>query len=129
MKKLLCLLTMLLFTTLSFAQDIFYLRAEAFQAGKKNYYKEIIWDESTQTSCDILIKLEETKAVIYSKETQVYHVISYKGKENGVSKWFCSDAEGRKCNIYLTYLEEYPDKLGVVVEFSDYAWFYVCRKN
>jgi hypothetical protein len=128
MKKLFLILAFTLTTLFSFAQDKpFYMRAETFELGSKNSSGKIVWDESTIKSCNILIKLEEKEAVIYSSTKQVYHVISYDGKEGGVSRWYCSDDRGRTCNIYLSGSKSQPGKLGLVVEFSDYLWCYICN--
>ena len=59
MKKLFLILVFTLTTLFSFAQDKpFYVRAETFELGSKNSSGDIVWDESTIKSCDILIKLE-----------------------------------------------------------------------
>lgn len=128
MKKLLLTLLLVLTTLISFAQDKpYYMRAETFELGSKNSSGNIVWDESTIKSCDILIKLEEKEAVIYSSTRQIYHVISYDGKEDGISKWYCSDDKGRYCNIYLSTSKNNPGKLALIVEFSDYIWGYICK--
>ena len=57
MKKLFMLL-MLFVSTLAFAQDVFYLKAETFEVGKKNIYDNVVWDKSSYKYCDILIKLD-----------------------------------------------------------------------
>jgi len=127
MKKLLLVLALFL-TTLMYSQDKpYYMRAETFQLGSKNSSGDIVWDESTIKSCDILVKLEEKEAVIYSSTKQIYHVISYDGKEDNISRWYCSDDKGKTCNIYLSSIENQPGKMGFIVEFSDYLWSYICK--
>jgi hypothetical protein len=128
MKKLFLILAFTLTTLFSFAQDNpYYMRAETFEMGSKDSSGNIVWDESTIKSCDILIKLENKEAVIYSSTRQIYHVISYDGKEDGISKWYCSDDKGRYCNIYLFGIKDKPGKLALIVEFSDYLWGYICK--
>jgi len=128
MKKLFLILVFTLTTLFSFAQDKpYYMRAETFELGSKNSSGDIVWDESTIKSCDILIKLESKEAVIYSKTKQIYHVISYSGKEDDISKWYCSDDEGRACNIYLSGSKNNSGKMVLIVEFSDYLWGYICK--
>jgi hypothetical protein len=128
MKKLFLILAFTLTTLFSFAQDKpFYMRADTFELGSKDTSGNIVWDVSTIKSCDILIKLEEKEAVIYSSTRQTYHVISYDGKEDGISKWYCSDDKGRYCNIYLSASKNNPGKLALIVEFSDYLWGYICK--
>lgn len=128
MKKILLVVAFTLIGFLSFAQNkVFYMRAETFQLGTKTSSGNVIWNESTLKSCDILIKLEEKEAVIYSNTKQVYHVISYDGNEGDISKWYCSNENGKTCNVYLLINKNQPEKLGFVVEFSDYLWSYICR--
>jgi hypothetical protein len=128
MKKLFLILAFTLTTLFSFAQDNpYYMRAETFEMGSKDSSGNIVWDESTIKSCDILIKLENKEAVIYSSTKQIYHVISYGGKEDDISRWYCSDDGGRTCNIYLMGIKDNPGKLALIVEFSDYIWGYICK--
>jgi len=128
MKKLFLTFVLVLTTLISFAQDKpYYMRADTFEMGSKDSSGNIVWDESTIKSCDILIKLGEKEAVIYSKTRQIYHVISYDGEEDGISKWYCSDEKGRTCNIYLLGIKDNSGKLGLIVEFSDYLWGYICK--
>lgn len=128
MKKLLITLVLVFTTIISFGQDKpFYMRAETFQLGSKTSSGNVIWDDTTIKSCDILIKLEEKEAVIYSNTKQIYHVISYDGKEDNISRWYCSDDKGRTCNIYLSSIKNHSGKLGLIVEFSDYLWSYICK--
>lgn len=128
MKKLFLTLVLILTTLISFAQDKpFYMRADTFELGSKDLSGNIVWDVSTVKSCDILIKLEEKEAVIYSSTRQIYHVITFSGKEDGISKWYCSDDIGNTCNLYLSASENNPGKLTLIIEFSDYLWGYICK--
>jgi len=128
MKKLFLTFVLILTTLISFAQDKpYYMRADTFELGSKDSSGNIVWDESTIKSCEILIKLEEKEAVIYSSIRQTYHVISYNGKEDGISKWYCSDDRGKTCNIYLSSSKNNPGKLALIIEFSDYIWGYICK--
>jgi hypothetical protein len=127
MKKILITFTLLLITAITFAQDKpFYMRAESFEFGTKDSEGNITWNKSEINPCDNLIKLEDKEAVIYSSTKQIYHVISYDGKEDGVSRWYCTNDAGSKCNLYLSRMTKQPGKLGLIIEFSDYVWCYVC---
>jgi hypothetical protein len=127
MKKLLLILTLFL-TTLMYSQDNpFLMRAETFQAGTMSYNKEVVWDNTSIKSCDILIKLEEKKVTIYSKTSQVYNVISMASKTAEGGEWYCIDEKGVRCNIYLISLKNNPGKLALGVEYSDYVWYYICK--
>ena len=130
MKKLFLILVFTLTTLFSFAQDKpYYMRADTFELGSKDSSGNIVWNESTIKSCDILIKLEEKEAVIYSSYKQIYHVISFNGKEDGISKWYCSDDKGNTCNLYLSASKNNPGKLALIIEFSDYLWGYICKPS
>jgi hypothetical protein len=130
MKKLFLILAFTLTTLFSFAQDKpYYMRADTFELGSKDSSGNIVWNESTIKSCDILIKLEEKEAVIYSSYKQIYHVISFNGKEDGISKWYCSDDRGNTCNLYLSASKNNPGKLALIIEFSDYLWGYICKPS
>jgi hypothetical protein len=127
MKKLLLVLVLFL-TTLMYSQNNpFLLRAETFQAGKMNYNKEVMWDESSARSCDILIKLDDNKFTIYSKTSQIYNVISVAERNEEGGEWYCLDEKGVRCNIYLMSLKDNPGKLALGVEYSDYVWYYICK--
>ena len=128
MKKLFFIFAFTLTTLFSFAQDKpFYMRADTFELGSKDSSNNVVWDESTIKYCDILIKLEDKEVIVYSSTKQIYHVISYDGKEDDISRWYCSDGEGRNCNIYLLSSKNNPGKLTLIIEFSDYLWGYICK--
>ena len=128
MKKLLLTLALLLTTILTFGQSVQYLRAKSFQLGYKMENSEIEWDKSSLTDCDILIKLEESEFTIHSKTPQKYQVISFDGKmKNGASRWYCSNSEGKTCNVYLMPPAGESTYPSLVIEFSDLVWFYVCK--
>ena len=128
MKKLLLVLLLFL-TTLMYSQDNpFLMRAETFQAGTMSYNKEVVWDNSSVRSCDILIKLEHRGAVSAdAKTSQVYNVISMANKSTEGGEWYCLDEKGVRCNIYLISLKNNPGKLALGVEYSDYVWYYICK--
>ena len=128
MKKILITLILLLTTLLTFGQSApYFMRAKSFQMGLKNSESKIVWDASTLQECDILIKLDEKQATVFSKITQRYEVISFDGKyENGASRWYCSNSEGKNCNIYLMPPKDGSRYLSLVVEFSDWVWYYKC---
>ena len=130
MKKILITFLLLLTTLLTFSQTPSYMRGKSFQMGEKDTTGKITWDSKTITDCDILIKLDDKQLTVYSKLTQQYQVISYDGKmESGASRWFCSDAKGKTCNIYLIPTDNLPGYVSLMVEFSDLVWFYICKPS
>jgi hypothetical protein len=129
MKKLL-LIFVLFITTLMYSQNNpFYMRAESFKAGKKDYKGTVIWDDSSQKNCDILIRLDDQQATVYSQTQQIYRVISMTTKNNQGSIWYCVDAKGNYCNLCLINLTSMPGKLAFAIEYNDYSWFYVCKPS
>lgn len=129
MKKILITFVLLLTALLSFGQSSSYLRAESFKIGDRYSSGKIVWDESTTTPCDILIKLDDNSVTIYSKERQIYKVISMTTNSNQGGQWYCVDNKGFNCNIYLISLKNLPGKLALGVEYSDYVWYYVCHSD
>ena len=128
MKKLVLTLALLLTTILTFGQSIQYLRAKSFQLGYKVENSDIEWDKSSLSDCDILIKLGESEFTVYSKTPQKYQVIRFDGKmKNGASRWYCSNSDGKTCNVYLMPPQGESTYPSLVIEFSDMVWFYVCK--
>ena len=107
MKKLLVLALVLFSFTTAFSQS--FLRANKLVFGvKSTYSSEVTWNEPTDVN--ILIKLETSKATIYSKTLQEYRIISMTTKTDNMTTWYCNDAEGKTCNFSLITL---PDKPGL----------------
>ncbi len=128
MKKLLLTFGLLLTTLLTFGQSVQYLRAKSFQLGYKMENSEIEWDKSSLTDCDILIKLGESEFTIHSKTLQKYQVIRYEGKmKNGAGRWYCSNSDGKTCNVFLMPPVGESTYPSLVIEFNDLVWFYVCK--
>jgi hypothetical protein len=131
MKKILITFLLLLTTFLTFGQTPYYMRGKSFQIGEKDTTGKITWDTTTTiTDCDILIKLDDKQLTVYSKTIQQYQVINFDGKmESGASKWYCSDKNGKTCNIYLMPTNNLPGYISLTVEFSDFIWFYICKPS
>ena len=128
MKKLILILIFVFTSLLSFSQETpLFLRAEKFKAGMVDNKHNVLWDETTLKECDILIKLEDSQATIYSKTLQTYRVISMVNKTSDGSQWYCLDSNGTKCYLYLTTHNDSPNKLILGIEYCDYVWCYVCR--
>ena len=130
MKKILITFLLLFTTFLTFGQNPYYMRGKSFQIGEKDTSGKITWDSTIISDCDILIKLDDKQVTVYSKVTQQYQVISYDGKmESGASRWYCSDKNGKTCNIYLMPTNNLPGYISFTVEFSDFIWFYICKPS
>jgi hypothetical protein len=129
MKKLFTLI-MLIFTTLSFSQseESYFLRSELFQYGKRDQKGKVDWTGPLRES-EVLITLKDDKITIYSDEKQIYRTIEVDEIQDGLV-WYCVDNKGQNCNIYLMNMgEEYLNKIALFVEYNNYVWYYICRKD
>ena len=128
MKKLILLL-LLLFTTLTFSQQIsnLFLRAESLQVGYKNDKGSIVWANNSDNTNNTLIKITDNEVSIYSKIPQVYHILKFVSNDNSMLRWSCVDNRGKLCELYVMEMTKTPGKLGVAVEFDDYIWIYICK--
>lgn len=119
MKKLITLLLLGTIAGLGYSQT--FLRANYIQIGRIQP-SGIQWNGTE--AVDILIKVDENKAEIYSKTKQVYRKINHVTQTPTSSKWLCADADGVQCHFYVFYLKEKPGVIFVGVEYSDLTWYY-----
>ena len=119
MKKLITLLLLSTIASLGYSQT--FLRATSIQIGHKKP-SGIQWKETE--AVDILIKVDQNKAEIYSKTKQVYRKISHVNQTPTSSKWLCADADGTQCHLFIFYLKEKPGVVFVGVEYNDLTWYY-----
>ncbi len=128
MKKLLTLLTFTLITLTSYSQNIFYFRAFELNYGTRvDSESPITWSEDA-TPVNILIKVEDTKAIIYSKETQVYRLINQVESGNDrMYKYLCSNDDGLKCNFMIFTHEDAKGIIFIAVEFNDMVFYYATK--
>ena len=126
MRKILALSVLLFFGILASAQNdkVFYGRAQELYIGF-NDGERINWTEDP-AYVDILIQMDDNKVTIYSREIQEYHVISLVFDDGESAKWYCSDEEGIKCYFYMAPYGLRKDKIGIIIEYSDMAWSYIC---
>jgi hypothetical protein len=121
MKKLLFVLALTLLSVASYAQTKF-VRTIDLTIGVRNGGK-IEWNPSSKES--MLIKIDDNVMVIYSKTVQTFRVIKYDGVyDNGVSRWYCSDAEGLNCNLYISKPDEVTSKVTIGIEYNDLLYYY-----
>lgn len=127
MKRLLTLLLFVFTSVTAFSQNL-YLRASSFNIGKKSTESTAIsW--GTAVPVNILIQIEENKATIFSQSKQVYRLISTTEERVGYVKYYCTNDDGINCNLIVFTLPEYPGHVYFTVEFSDYIWYYVAKKE
>ena len=126
MRKFLALVTFLLFGLLTSAQrdNIFYGRAQELYVGFSDGEK-INWLEDP-AYVDILIEIKGNKITIYSRDIQEYHVIGLLYEDEKSAKWYCSDEDGIKCHFYMAPYGLREERIGIIVEYSDMAWSYIC---
>lgn len=124
MKKLFIVIALVLLSATTFAQSIKYMRANSLQIGtRSNTKQDFVWEKDTRP-VDILIQIESSKLTIYSKVSQVYRVISLMKEETNSSKWYCADATGTNCYLYIINNANAGDVI-VGIEYSDAVWYYV----
>lgn len=81
-----------------------------------------VWtDWSDWTDCDIRIKVNSQKIVIYSNATQIYDVISLISSDGTTFKWQCNDWRGVNCIIRF---EIKTKGTQIYVSYSDAKWVY-----
>jgi hypothetical protein len=78
---------------------------------------------------NILVELNQTKVVIYSKTTQNYYVVNPVDASPGSSKWLCKDSDGKNCYVAMHFDKRYPGLMTLAVEYTDLVWFYICSKE
>ena len=125
MKKIFMLLMLVLLCTTSFSQ-VRHARANTLSYGSKNENNIIDWKEPI--TIDVLIDLGVKKVIIHSNKKQEFHIIEYNGEFNeGTSKWYCSDLNGRTCNLLITKINTETGIFTVGIEYSDLIYYYVCK--
>lgn len=123
MKKL--LLFLFVVTSITGYSQVSFLRANQLNFGIKETPNSLVkWKESEVV--DVLLKIGKETVTIYSKVTQVYHVISLKEKTTYSTEYTCTNSEGRVCNVMVFVLENSP-YVFLSVEFSDVVWYYRCK--
>ncbi len=125
MNKILILVIFILSSFNLEAQSFF--RAFQFNIGSKVENK-IDWNENAQ-SCNILIKIEESKATIFSQKEQVYRLVGLLEKTETYSKYRCVNNEGINCNLMMFVTPDTPGVIYFAIEFSDYVWYYATTAN
>ena len=125
MKKLILATLLTLTSLLSFSQDVGFARAEEFYIGYRDPNGEIVWNGSPN-SVDILIKLENDKVTIFSKEVQVYRVVKKLNSEDDYASYRMIDSNGLNCNFHMGPSET-EGYLFMAIEYNDYAWMYLTK--
>ena len=125
MKKFILSILLFLSTLLSFSQEVGFARATEFYIGRRDVNQEIIWN-GTPSVVDILIKLEDDKVTIFSKEVQVYRVVAKIRDEESIITYRMLDLNGINCNFHMGPSET-QGKIFIAIEYSDYAWMYLTK--
>jgi len=115
----------MLFTLTSvtaFSQKV-YLRASEFNIGyRPDTNHSVTW--GIRKEVNILIEIEENKSTVYSKEKQVYRLISASQDGEKFKRFYCLNDKGIPCHVLIFSNPEEPEFLYFAVEFSDYVWYY-----
>lgn len=125
MKKLILATLLTLTSLLSFSQDVGFARASEFYTGYRDTDQQIVWNGSP-TTVDILIKLEDDKVTIFSKEVQVYRVVKKLTSEDNYASYRMIDSNGLNCNFHMGPAET-EGYLFMAIEYNDYAWMYLTK--
>jgi len=125
MKKFILSVLLVISTLLTFSQDIAFARAHQFTIGKRDFStNEIVWN-GTPSSCDILIKLEDSKVTIYSNQKQEYRVVNKLAETKDGVQYRMLDANGISCNFYMGPIAN-SSLIFIAIEYNDYSWMYNC---
>ena len=125
MKKFILSVLLVISTLLTFSQDIAFARAHQFTIGKRDFStNEIVWN-GTPSSCDILIKLEDSKVTIYSNQKQEYRVVNKLAETKDGVQYRMLDANGISCNFYIGPIAN-SSLIFIAIEYNDYSWMYNC---
>jgi len=126
MKKLLSILLFALVSISSYAQSNLFLRASAVTLGfRAEQGAEISWGETKPVN--VLIKITQTTATVFSQTTQEYHLVSVVKKTESATSYRCTNSEGNLCNLIVMPAPDEPGYILFIVEFSDAVWYYKCR--
>jgi hypothetical protein len=132
MKKLILILSLLLSTLVTFAQNSQpnYLRASLGSMGIRDNEASGVKEWLINgREVNILIELHHTKVIIHSKEEQSYYVVKLVEDLTYSNKWLCKDKEGKSCYIALKTDPKYPGLVNLSVEYDDLVWFYICTQE
>ena len=92
------------------------------------YYNSLLDFERAQLMAKSDSGLGVKKVIIHSNKKQEFHIIEYNGEFNeGTSKWYCSDLNGRTCNLFITKINTETGVFTVGIEYSDLIYYYVCK--
>jgi hypothetical protein len=126
MKNFILSTLLVLSTLFSFSQEVGFARANQLTVGKRDFStNEIVWN-GTPTAVDILIKLEDDKVTIFSKETQVYRVVTKLRDEESIITYRMLDSNGINCNFHMGSSGT-EGSIYIAIEYSDYAWMYLTK--
>ena len=126
MKKLLSILLFVLVSVSSYAQSNLFLRASTVTLRfRYEQGAEISWGETKPVN--VLIKITQTTATVFSQTTQEYHLVSVVSKTESATTYRCTNDEGKLCNLIVMPAPDEPGRILFVVEFSDTVWYYKCR--
>ena len=126
MKKILSILLFVLVSVSSYAQSNLFLRASTVTLGLRyEQGAEISWGETKPVN--VLIKITQTTATVFSQTTQEYHLVSVVSKTENATTYRCTNSEGKLCNLIVMPAPDEPGRILFVVELSDTVWYYKCR--
>lgn len=128
MKKILSILLFALVSISSYAQSNLFLRASTITIGfRYEQGSEISWGETKPVN--ILIKITQTTATVFSQTTQEYHLVSVVKKTENATTYRCTNSEGKLCNLIVMPAPDEPGYILFIIEFSDAVWYYKSKTD
>jgi len=124
--KLICVAFVVLFSFSAFAQEKQFYRAHLVSFAFKNADDQFVSGE--ESPCDILIEISENKLIVYSSELQTYRTVSNQSNYENGALWYAVDDKGVNMSIGLAAMTE-TKEIMVLVIYSDFSWYYVCKPN
>lgn len=104
-------------------------KAVSYSAKFKNASTWGKWSEAERTDILVSINFDDAKIKIYSKETQLYDIVSIKDKitddeGDDIFSMYCEDADGMNCYVDIYKLHSQNGRLQLYVRYSDMQWLY-----
>lgn len=126
--KVTILIVLLLLTTISVSAQSYRLRAYELSYKVENDWGGWSdWSDWSSCNIDISFNLDNSRILIFSKETQDYSISNFLGSKtdaNGESQVMrCVDDDGLVCTIRLR-TQYNPKGLQLYIEYSDMVWVY-----
>jgi len=87
------------------------------------------WDSHQEVNILTSINFDDKKIKIYSKETQIYDIITIDDKvvdEEGddIYRMYCEDRNGSNCYVDIYVLNSQGGRMQIYIRYTDMQWVY-----